>query len=610
MVLDDPLIADGNKTFLAGQVSSVPANTIPESGFASAQNMDFDPQGRLVTRRGAKTTTGNIEDGLWETADGAVWETADGAVWGSSLSSSYPIDALFYFDTHAAEYLVVAQNGQLYQGTESAAYAAITSATYSGAIVYFAQLNNRLYYCDGVGALKYIDSSVTYSAITAGKVTSIRMTGLGVGYNAVPTITFTHNGGASGAATAVLGYGGRVISGTVTTNGSGYSATTPPTIAFTAAPAGGTTAAGIVNISQLPSKPKFLTSHTERIFCASNDTSVPPDTLYASDILDGESWDLAGSSVRIGGDGDPITGIYPWFDNNLIVFKQRSVWVVDADPALTADQWNIALINNRVGCVSHKTIQAVGSDVYFLSRTGVRAVSQIQAGAQTDVGLPLSQQIQDVIDGADFSYSDYFCSAYYRNRYILGVVVSGQTRPTICAVFNRVTNSWSGSWSGWNPTGFTVTAFSGNLRLQFGSSTGRVWTWDDFTTPSTETGSEYRDDTMDYESYVVTRAYDYGEPLVKKKGYMMELLTENKLTGDAVTAYLSYDKDQTGSFTTMSNSINLTASTRQITVAKNLLSLTKHRTIQFKFGTTRFKVAVNSLVVTGYADNLVPEVSA
>ena len=600
--LDDPIIGDGNSTFAGGQHSSVPANTIPQNGFYRALNMDFDSQGRLATRRGAKSLVGNLSSFVWDTST-FTWDTST-FIWGSSLSTAYAIDALFYFDTYASEYIIVAQNGNLYQGTESAAFAAISSATYSGSLVYFSQLNNRLYYCDGVGSLRYIDSALGNQTITAGKVSSIRITNQGLGYTSVPAITFSSD---AAAATAVLGYGGRVISATVTTPSSGYSATTPPTISFAAAPAGGTTATGIVNITQVPSKPKFITSHTNRLFCCSADTSVPPDTVYASDFLDGESWDLAGASVRVGGDGDPITGLYSWFGNKLLVFKQRSIWVINADPAVTADQWEISLINNRVGCVGHRTIQAVGSDVMFLSRTGVRSIAQIQAGTQTEVGISLSAPIQDVIDTIDLTYADYFCSAYYNNRYILGVATTGNTTPDTVIVYNRLLQSWCGTWTGWNPRDFCVTAFSGKIRLAFGSSSGRMWTWDDYTPVASETGSEYVDDTTDYESYVITRAYDHQDPLVTKQGYTVQISTENRMTTDNVTAYLYYDQDQIDSYSPISSSISLGYNSKQLTRGFNLLPYDKYRTIQFKFGTSRLKIALNSLAVTAMSDPIVPE---
>src|SRR6478609_4632617 len=414
--LDEATQPDGSTDFTGGQYSSTAAGIIPANCYAEGKNIDFDAFGRPVTRRGAKSVTGNVADELWENAS-ATWNGSS-AYWGTSLSTTQPIDALFFFDTYASEYLVVAQNATLFQGTENAAYVAISGSSYTGNIVYFAQLNNRLYYCDGNGALKYVDSSLANQTITAGKVSSITPIEQGSGYVAVPGVTFS-SGGA--VATAVLGYGGRVIAYTVVTPSSGYSASTPPSATLAAAPSGGVTATCRVNITQIPSKPKFLTAHKNRLFCCSNDTSIPPDTIYASDILDGESWDLIGGSIRVGGDGDPITGIYSWFDNNLLVFKQRSVWVVSTDPLIAVTDWQQGLINNRIGCVSHRTIQAVGPDVFFLSRAGVRTVAQIQSGSQSSIGLPISHPVDDIIQDIDLSYADYFCSASYKSKYLLAV---------------------------------------------------------------------------------------------------------------------------------------------------------------------------------------------
>jgi len=599
--LDDPIVADGDIGFAGGQVSAHPANMIPAGSFVEAQNMDFDNFGRLVTRRGALTTTGNVMSGNWEDVSG-TWNGST-AYWGSSLGST-AIDACFYFDTNASEYVVLAQGGSLLQGTEGAVYASIASSTYSGSNVYFAQLNNRLYYCDGVGALKYIDSSVAHNAITAGKVSSIKITDPGVGYTSVPAITFSSG---AAAATAVLGYGGKVVAATVTTPSSGYSATTPPTISFAAAPAGGTTALGIVNITQVPSKPQFITSHTNRLFCASADTSIPPDTVYVSDILDGDSWDLVGASVRVGGDGDPITAIASWFGNYLLVFKQRSIWTINADPLTPVADWEIKLVNNRIGCVAHRSVQAVGKDVFFLAQDGVRSIGNIESGTQTEVGLPISAPVQDEIDAINKTYIAKTCSAYYRNRYLIALTQEANTAPNCVLVYNTLTKSWSGCWTGWSPADFCVTGFSGRIRLNFADATGKFWTWDDFTTPADETGAQYRDDTTDYESYVITRAYAHGDPLVDKVGHIVQFQTENKLTDADITAYAYYDKDMSGSFTALDTGITLTAGDRLKQKTFNLLPKGKYNVIQFKFGGTRSRIPLNGVAVTAYADTIKTE---
>jgi hypothetical protein len=601
--LDDQPVLDADNAFLGGQVSAADESNIPKGAYAEAQNMDFDQFGRLQTRRGARTTTGNAEARNWE--DIATNWNALTSYWGTTLSST-AIDAAFYYDTYAAEYMIIAQGGALLQGTESSIYAAIASASYAGSTVYFGQLNNRLYYCDGSGALKYIDSTLTHNAITAGKVSSIKITVPGIGYTSVPAITFSSG---AAAATAVLGYGGKVVSATVTTPSSGYSATTPPTISFAAAPAGGTTAEGVVNLSQLPSKPAFLVSHKNRLFCTSADTSIPPDTVYASDILDGESWDLVGASVRVGGDGDPITALYPWFGNNLVVFKQRSIWVIDADPLINPADWEITLINNRIGCVAHRSIQAVGADVYFLAQDGVRSLAQIQAGTQTEVGQTLSAPIQDEIDTINQSVMTTICSAFYRNRYFLAIPTGSNTTPNRVLVWNELSKSWLGGWTGWSPRDFVVSGFSGRIRLNFADNAGKLWTWDDYTILADETVSQYRDDTTPYESFVITRAYSHGEPLVNKLGHSVHLFTENNLTDGSQTNYLYYDKDLSGTFTALDTAITVTSGDKFHRVVKNLISKGRFNVIQFKAGASTGKFTLSGIASTALPDTLQMEVS-
>lgn len=607
ILLDDPVVPDGDASFVKGQQSAMQEAAIPATAFASALNMDFDPFGRLVTRRGAKSIVGNVATTTWD-AETNLWNTST-KLWGVSLTAGVTLDGSAYFPVGTTSYVVVAQGGALKQGLEASAFSAIGGASYTGNFVYFAQISNRLYYCDGNGSLGYVDSSAVNQAITAGKVTSIKITTQGVGYTSVPAMTLSSG---AATATAILGYGGRVVGATITGAGSGYSATTPPTVSIAAPPAGGTQAVARVNISQTPSKPKFIASHTNRLFCATADTSIPADTLYASDFLDGESWDLVGASVRVGGDGDPITAIYPWINNNLIVFKQRSVWTVVADPLVDPSQWTIKLLSNRIGCVSHRSVQAVGADIYFLAQDGVRSISQIQAGTVADIGQPLSFPVQDVIDGDTKANQPWICSAYYRNRYFLSVVTGDGATPSIagCIVWNQLTNSWMGKWTGWQPREFFISGFSGKVRLNFADAQGKMWTWDDFTNTGAETSDNYLDDTVPYESYVITRAYDMGDPLVDKKGHTAQFFTENRLTNVIQTNYAYYDKDMSGTWTAMDTAIIVSAGNKRFRRNINLLSKGKWGVIQFKFGATMGKSVLTGTALTAFMDNIKPQLSA
>ena len=395
---DDQILLDGDTGFVGGQTSNVRRNIIKQGAYTAGQNIDFDVFGNLVTRRGASQGLTNAAGERWNEATDdwdtttRVWGTGDldGAIVSAGVldNTSTEMIVLAEYDGSSVKNIRTLENGTAFSSP---------IATFTGTDVYFAQLSDRMFWCDGSGDLQYVTTAGAASgSLTAGKVTSVTITEKGSGYDAVPTVTFS--GGGAAAGTAVLGYDLGVARVDMTNEGTGYSSSAPPTVTFSA-PTSGTTATGVAHISQLPSKPKLLTSHTNRLFCCSEDASVPQDLIYVSGILDGESWDVAGDQIRVTrGDGDPIMALCPWYDFKLVVLKERSIWVVDANPAQNVSDWTISLITDRVGCVSHKSVQQVGADVYFLSREGIQSVSNIEAGAQAAVNVAISAPIDDFIN--------------------------------------------------------------------------------------------------------------------------------------------------------------------------------------------------------------------
>ncbi len=646
---DDQIVMDGDVSFSGGQASNVRANVIAESAFDLGKNVDFDTFGNATTRRGVAQLVGGTIDGIWSELSGAtdIWELSPDAgdfsasTWSVSLDGS--IIKIAYFDTNSIEKIILAESDP--DASPSALYTIkyvdetgeISSTGASGVFdstatdVYFAQLVDRMYFCDGTAAtsLRYVDSASSSQTITAGTVTSIEITEQGLGYTSVPTITFSSG---AAAATAKLGYGGRVIEAGIDTASSGYSATTPPTISFTAAPSGGTDATGIAHISQVPLKPKLLTSHTSRLFCTSADSTVSPDSLFVSDLLDGESWDLLGNSIRVGsGDGDAITALLPWFGFKLLVFKERSVWVVDANPAQEVGDWEIKLINNRTGCICHQSAQQVGSDVFFLSRDGVRSLSTIEAGAQTDISSPISAPINDYIERINKTHIGKSCAAYYRNRYMLAVPLDNSTKPDTVLVFNAEQKSWSGFWTGWEPRSFAVTAFSGNIRLQFGDDCGKLYTWLDYIDEDEATESDYRDQTTDYETKLLSRAYNFKEIYADKLGYQVEFDVDNKFSNEQLVNFF-FVKDMAGTnssllledgdafltedgslllledvLSSLEDSVSVPPKTGHFTKAYNMLSRGKFKEVQYMASTTAGKLSLHAIKSSAFPDTINPQ---
>ncbi|MDR1191284.1 MAG: hypothetical protein LBK60_06430 [Verrucomicrobiales bacterium] len=228
-----------------------------------------------------------------------------------------------------------------------------------------------------------------------------------------------------------------------------------------------------------PPRCKWLVAHMGRLLAAGTRVA---DELVASDFLDGGHWDYAHQSIRVGnGDGDPITALCPWENWTLIVGKAQSVWLVNADATQgDASMWTVQAVSQNVGCVAHRTMKAFGKDVWFLSRSGVHTVQKLALNSQYQVTDPVSEPIQDLIDRVNWDAADTACAAVWNNRYILAVPLDGADAPNTVLVYNAITQSWTTPWTGWTPTGFTVSGFGGRLRLNFGQPDGRVLRWLDY----------------------------------------------------------------------------------------------------------------------------------
>lgn len=621
--LDDQPVIDGNTTFSGGLVSATRPDNIPGTAYADALNMDYDSFGILESRVGCTSLLGASEDRNHENIT-ATHASLTGVYYGGNLPTDASILSAFYFDTSAQERVVAALttggNRRLYFGTPSVAWAQIAGATFdaSASYVFFAQLNERLYYCDGASTLAYITAANNNTSIVAGKISRVDVINQGNSASAIPTITFSAPpSGITATGDAVVGGAGNLLAINITNPGSGY--TTAPTI--TISPPNGSHAVAYVSLSP-PSKPRYLVSHTNRLFCASADTANTPDTLFFSDILDGETWDPAGS-VRVGGDGDPITGLFSWFGYKLVVFKERSTWIVEADPTQDPADWVIQVLSGNIGCVSHRSIASVGADVLFLSRDGVRSLSQIQAGTQTDVGLPLSAPIDDLWSQVNKAALAVCDGIFHGNRYMLSVPLGAtQTTANVVLVYHVLARSWLGRWTGWNVRDFFPTVFaSQGPRLMFAGSVGsnpgggQVFTFNDYV-PTSRTSpapiSTWSDAGNPYQSLVTTRAYNFQEPVPQKTGYTAQVAIDNPFATWSPVVTVGYSKDMDGTFTPLESGYAIPSPTlrQKYLRAWNLISRGRWNSIQLQVSTdplTGGRLSLHSTVLNAFLDPIRPQ---
>ena len=366
---------------------------------------------------------------------------------------------------------------------------------------------------------------------------------------------------------------------------------------------------------------KYLVTHTNRLFAAGlTDTSQPSDALYCSDLLDGTNWDNTNNQIRIGGDsGDPITGLAPWIGFNLVIFKERSIYNVIADPtASNAGAWAIETIDTRMGCISHRSIAQVGQDIFFLAPDGIRTVRSILEGKAQAVSEPISVGIQDVIDDINWSAArDQACGVSWRNLYILCVPTLSNTKNNLAIVYNTVAKAFVGTWT-WDATQFAVSAFNGDLRLVQAQESGKVGVYQDYVAPSSEGPDEYQDDGADYESFVVTRGMSFGEQFNELLPNHVELELK-PATSETVNLRAILDGQSESvvnqnvintSTAGLSLPFDLPATLPKTMPAINSYNLIQNgpcRDMQFKVITKSGKLAVRSILASAYVNTIKQE---
>ena len=203
-------------------------------------------------------------------------------------------------------------------------------------------------------------------------------------------------------------------------------------------------------------------------------------------------------------DGDRITGLGR-FQDSIIVFKEKSIYQLTFD-----DTGNpvIVAITGATGCLSHKSIESVENDLYFLSREGLRVLGNepnFFTAIRTSV---ISIRLQPTFDGINPQYFAKANAHYFDNKYFLSVPLTGSASIAKTLVYDRRFQAFS-IWDNWNA----------NAYIQYTSSTNQVslyWLDDDGTQVNTLTPGTYSDDGAAINGYIVSKAFDLGNPDILK----------------------------------------------------------------------------------------------
>ncbi len=249
---------------------------------------------------------------------------------------------------------------------------------------------------DASRAVIQLTTTGTSPNITISAVTILNQ---GSGYLSAPVITVSATGAITTPASLTATVTNGIVSSVAIVNGGAYSNTPTASVAMPST---------LVDITT-----SNITGSIKR--SSASGSSVPPgreglyfqnrllllygnDYLAVSDVLDPLHYSPILNEFKLNtGSNDRVVALYPFNMTTLLVFKERSVLAVEnlyGDLSTT----RLTEITREFGCVSQSSIAGTGSDVIFLSQRGIISLRQTEFGISQSVVVPLSDQIQNIVD--------------------------------------------------------------------------------------------------------------------------------------------------------------------------------------------------------------------
>ncbi len=202
------------------------------------------------------------------------------------------------------------------------------------------------------------------------------------------------------------------------------------------------------------------------------DFSTNKSTIYWSDLLDGVAWSGGSSGSidisKVWPDGyDEIVGLAAHNDL-LIIFGRHSIVVYSGAeaPASMALSDTVA----GIGCVNRDTIQYTGTDVLFLSHTGLKSFGRTIQEKSMPISSLSGNITKDIINALQ-TENTFFRSAYSPEEGFYLLTFVGQDN-TYCFDVRGTTENGSYRVTRWPSTGFTAYTRLENGDLQIGTSNG------------------------------------------------------------------------------------------------------------------------------------------
>lgn len=176
------------------------------------------------------------------------------------------------------------------------------------------------------------------------------------------------------------------------------------------------------------------------------------DLVFVSDFgstTDTLKGDALYNAFRINqGSRDALVALYKFNETTLLAFKEDSVYAVSNIYGTNADisaNARLDSISTEYGIRSPKAVVQVGNDVWFLAhRRGVCSIRQTEQNKLQGVDVPISRDIEPLIQRINWQYADNATMAFWDNKVYVAVPLDSADYNNAVLVYDTLTQRWCG----------------------------------------------------------------------------------------------------------------------------------------------------------------------
>ena len=232
------------------------------------------------------------------------------------------------------------------------------------------------------------------------------------------------------------------------------------------------------------------------------------DGLAASDVLAFEDYDPLANEFNLNtGNSDYIVATYPFGQNSLVAFKNKSILLLQNVEGSLSDV-TVTEVTRQVGVVGINSVTSIGPDLAYVSNRNINLLTLTATNnALQHKILPLSIRIRKIMDRVNWEVGYKISLGYWNNKLYVALPLDNSLVCNAVVVYNFTTEQWYGEWA-FSDTlnmciqGWQVVDYLGLQRMHAITEDGRIFVTDEGQNDISGTT------VAEISTQLVTRAYD------------------------------------------------------------------------------------------------------